>query len=227
MIVNKFRYKKDESGLTLVELVVAITLSSIAIYLMMTATIYVYGHMNSERSKSEMIRNSQILLTQISNDLRVGDRILSTGVLADPNSPAGGWVTSDPADTLIVSIPVTDRDGEFVIDPVTGNPYQHEAVYFNDDDTMFKRIIISDDAITAGGVQSNSCPTQTALCRKDNEITPDVESLLFTFYDGGGVVVTDATQAKSILVTINLKKRVYGRDLFTTNSARITLRNGN
>lgn len=218
---------KRQDGFTLTELLVSISLSSIAAFLMITAVIYTYGYMYAEQAKAEMTRNSQVFLSRIAEDLRIGNTVLAAGVLPDTYAPTGGWVTSDPADTLILGVPATDENNEFVIDPNTGDPYQQEIVYFGDDEVMYRRTIVDANSVTDGAVQVPTCPLNTAGCRADSEITKNLDSLLFTFYDINGAQTTDPTQAQSIEVTINLKRGVYGRELNTTNSARMTLRNAN
>lgn len=221
---------RRQKGFTLVELLVAITLAGIASFLMVTAVIYIYGTLLGEQTKSEMVRESQVLLNRISDDLRLGSQILETTTITDPNGdtngPSNTWVTSDPANVLIITLPATDVDNNLVTDSSTGDIIQHETVYYSREGTMYRRLLAHPDAVANGSVQRTSCPPPgAATCPPDLTLLEGIENLLFTFYGYSDEVVIDPTNARSVDLTVNSVRKLYGRDLFVTNELRATLRN--
>lgn len=219
-----------QKGFTIVELLIAITISGIASFLMVTAVIYVYGTLLGEQTKSEMVRESQVLLNRISDDLRLGSQILDTTTITDPNGdtngPSNTWVTSDPANVLIITLPATDTNNDLVTDPSTGDILQHETVYYSKDGVMYRRLLANPDAVTNGAVQRTSCPPPgSGTCPPDLTLLNGIENLLFTFRGYSDEVVVDPTSARSVDLTVNSVRRLYGKDLYVVNELRATLRN--
>jgi hypothetical protein len=51
--------------------------------------------------------------------------------------------------------------------------------------------------------------------------------MLFVFYDINDAVTTVPENARSVELSVNLNKRVYGEDITISNKTRATLRNEN
>jgi prepilin-type N-terminal cleavage/methylation domain-containing protein len=211
-----------QQGFTITELLLAISVSAIASLLIMTAFVSTYGSVIAEQTKTNMVLRSQLFLRRMSEDIRLSSAVRSTNVIADANN-AAGWLTSDPANVLIITQPATDAADALIYDTSTGYPYQNEIIYFGDQGTMYRRLLADTNA--AGSIQQTTCPAGTLSCPADVELVDMLDNMLFEFYDSGNVITTDPILARSIKVTINLSKRVYGQDITTTNTTRITLRN--
>ena len=124
-------------------------------------------------------------------------------------------------------MPATDSANDLIYDSGTGNPYYHEVVYFRDDTnrTMYRRLLVN--TLATGNDQIATCPTGTFGCSPDTELVSNVENMLFEFYDINDAVTTTPELARSVEITINLNKRVYGQDITTSNTTRVTPRNEN
>jgi hypothetical protein len=150
--------------------------------------------------------------------------VRSSNSLPDTHN-TGGWTTSDPANILIVTQPVVDSSDDFIYDTATGYPYQNEIVYFGDnsENVMYRRLLANSGA--TGNASTSTCPATVSGCPPDTTLVENLDNLLFEFYDNNNDVTTIPEDARSVEITVNLKKQVYGRDLTVTNTARVTLRN--
>lgn len=214
-----------QKGFTIVELLVAVAMAGLASVLIVTAFVFTYGSVIVEQVRTNMVQQSQLFLRRMSDDVRVANEVRATNLLTDVNEPVGGWVTSDPANILIVTQPVTDADNNLIYDDTTGLPYQNEVVYFGGNNTMYRRTIANTVAI--GNDQSTTCPSGTIGCPPDIELVNNLDNMLFEFYDVDDNVTVDPALARSIQITINLRKNLYGNEITTTNTTRVTLRNEN
>lgn len=214
-----------QQGFTITELLIAVSVSGIASILIVSAFVFTYGSVIAEQARTSMVRESQLFLRRLSDDIRVGSEIRSTNQLTDPFGPTGGWVTSDPANILIITEPATDADNNLIFDDQTGYPYQHEVIYFSDNGNMYRRRIANINA--TGSVQSSTCPIGTADCSPDIELVGNVENMQFSFYDIDNAVTTVPEEARSVDVTINLRQTLYGNQITSSNTIRATLRNEN
>jgi prepilin-type N-terminal cleavage/methylation domain-containing protein len=66
---------RSESGFTITELMVAIALSAIASVLIVTAFVYTYGNVLVEQSEASMVRQSQLFLRRMVEDIRLSNHV--------------------------------------------------------------------------------------------------------------------------------------------------------
>lgn len=210
-----------QEGFTITELLVAIAVGSIASVLMVTAFVFTYGSVIVEQTRTSMTRDSQIFLRRMVEDIRVGNEIRQTNQITDPSGDV--WVTSDPANTMVITSPATNAANELVYNESSGFPYQHEVIYFSENGTMYRRLLRNDLAVDS--TQSSTCRSGTVGCLPDIGLVNNVSNMLFEFYDSSNSQTTVFEDARSVQITINLRKQVYGNDIRTTNTTRITLRN--
>jgi prepilin-type N-terminal cleavage/methylation domain-containing protein len=222
---QKKKNKNTQKGFTITELLVAVAVASIASVLIMYAFVFMYGSLLKEQTRSQMVLESQLFLKRMVDDIRVANQILTTNSLTDAYEPTGGWLTSDPANILVLTQPVTDSSNDFIFDDSTGYPYQNEIVYFSNQSNMYRRTLsnpipIDNKAIT-------TCPASVSGCSTDIKLTDRLLNMQFVFYDINDVVTIVPEEARSVDLTVNLTQRVYGEDIAISNKTRVTLRNEN
>lgn len=221
------RCSARQQGFTIAELLVAVAIGAIASLLMVSAFVFTYGNVIAEQAKTQMVQQSQLFLRRMTDDLRVASEIRTANLITDVHR-AGGWITSDPANILITTQPATDVSNDLIFDSSTGYPYVHEVIYHGEgakEDTMYRRLLTNTAA--TGHNQLTTCPTGTSGCPPEAELVGNLDNMLFEFYDIDDNITTTPEDARSIQITINLKKRIYGQDITTSNSTRVTLRNEN
>ncbi len=217
--------KPRDEGFTIVELLLSVSVASIVSVLMVAALVFMYGSLIAEQTRSSMVLESQLFLRRMVEDIRVANEVLVTNTIPDTYDPPGGWLTDDPANILIVTQPAVDVSKDFIYDTDTGYPYQNELIYFGSGSTMYRRTLSNTNA--TGNAAVTTCPLGTANCPPDVQLTSHLQNLLFTFYDADDEVTADASLARSVELTVNLTRKVYGKDLDVTNTTRMTLRNEN
>jgi prepilin-type N-terminal cleavage/methylation domain-containing protein len=219
----KLRRKKQ--GFTIIELLIAVSVASIASILILSAFVFMYGSLLREQSRAQMVLESQVFLKRMVDDIRVANQMLTTNSLADAYDPVGGWVTSDPANILVLTQPATNASKDFIFDSSTGYPYQNEVVYFGSGTSMYRRTLANSNA--TGNATITTCPANTAGCQGDIKLLDNLQNMLFVFYDVNDAVTTVPENARSVELSVNLTKRVYGESITISNKTRVTLRNEN
>lgn len=219
------RQHNKQRGFTIVELLIAVSVASIASILILSAFVYMYGSLLREQTRAQMVLESQVFLKRMVDDIRVANQMLTTNNLSDAYEPSGGWLTSDPANILVLTQPVTDENKDFIFDTTTGYPYQNEVVYFGSGASMYRRTLANDSAV--GNSAITTCPANTVGCQGDVKLLDNLQNMLFIFYDINDVVTTVPENARSVELSINLTKRVYGETITIANKTRVTLRNEN
>jgi prepilin-type N-terminal cleavage/methylation domain-containing protein len=217
--------KDNKNGFTIVELLIAVSVASIASILIMSAFVFMYGSLVREQTRAQMVLDSQIFLKRMVEDIRVANQMLTTNSLADSYDPVGGWVTSDPANIMVITQPAIDVNKDFIYDSTTGYPYQNEIVYFGSGKIMYRRTLSNPSA--TGNSAKTTCPANTANCPPDIKLLDNLQNMLFVFYDINDAVTTVPENARSVELSVNLNKRVYGEDITISNKTRATLRNEN
>lgn len=214
-----------EQGFTITELLIAVAVASIASVLIMYAFVFMYGGLLREQTKSQMVLESQVFLKRMVDDIRVANQILTTNSLADSYEPSGGWLTSDPANILVLTQPVVDSSNNFIFDDSTGYPHQNEIVYFSEADTMFRRTLANPVPLDNAAI--TTCPAGVVGCSQDILLTDRLLSMQFAFFDINDTATVIPEEARSVELTVNLSQRVYGQDIEISNKTRVTLRNEN
>jgi prepilin-type N-terminal cleavage/methylation domain-containing protein len=217
--------KKQNSGFTITELVLSLTISGILAIMIFTATFYYFINTSQAETATTLALESQSILTQLTEDIRLADSIASTNTISDPNGPGGGWTTSDPSNIIIIESPAINSSRDIIYNSSTGFPYRNEFIYFMSGTTMYKRILANTSA--TGNTAKRTCPAASAnsTCPADRLFSSNISNLTFTFYDASDATTADATQARSIVLTVNMAKKNFGKNITLNNSTRVTLRN--
>jgi prepilin-type N-terminal cleavage/methylation domain-containing protein len=217
--------KPQNEGFTITELAISLTVASILALVLFTATFYYYVNTAQTETSTNLALESQNVLTQLTDDIRLSDSIASTNAISDSNGPSGGWVTNDPSNIIIIESPAIDSSRNLIYNPTTGFPYRNEYIYFLSGTNMYKRVLAN--TLAAGNVAKTTCPSATSspTCPKDRIFSNNVTNLSFTFYDSADATTADATKARSVLFNIDMAKKMFGKNIALGNSTRVTLRN--
>lgn len=216
---------RGQSGFTLVEVVISITVAVIMTGVLFLATFRFFANAVQSQQTAELALESQTLLGQMIEDLRLSAGINATNQIVDANQPVGSWATSDPNNVLIITTPATTTSNDIIYDPNTGFPYQNEIIYFISNKTMYKRVLKNTSA--SGNKAITNCPeaSSSPTCPSDRVFTTNVDNITFTMYDDTNTVTTNTAQAASIAVTVYLSKKVFSKTVSLSNSMRVTQRN--
>ena len=222
MLVN---IKKNQGGYTLVELNMSIAVMGIIMVGIFAVFTSYFVQLTRNDITLQMTTDSQNLLRVVTEELRYGAGVRQTNSIADPNAPGGTWNTSDANFVIITAVPAIDTNDEYIIDPLTAEPYINELVYYKDGDTMLKRTLAHPSAV--GNTYITSCPSASATptCPADKELVDNVNNMTFTLFDQDDASTTDPLLARSIIINLSMQRETFGSDLTLDNSIRTTLRN--
>jgi prepilin-type N-terminal cleavage/methylation domain-containing protein len=217
--------RRGQSGFTIVELTITITIMAILSVGFMAA--FTNFLVTSQRTniRIEMTNDSQNLLRVMVEELRYGDGVRQTNTISDPHAPSGGWNTGNSSFVIITAVPALDTSNEYIINPNTGDPYMNEYIYYKNGTTLYKRTLANPSA--SGNRSVTSCPASvaTASCPADRKLVENVSSMTFTLYDQDNGTTASAVAARSVQIDLTLSKDTFGQPITYDNSIRITLRN--
>ena len=221
----RYRLHKNSQGFTVVETILAVSVAAIMATVLFSVTFTYYASAIRSQETASMALESQTLLGQMVEDLRLAAGVGATVQLTDTYAPGGGWATSDPNNVLIVRSPVVNSSRDIMYDSETALPYQNEYIYFLQGSTLYKRIL--KNTVPAENIAITTCPAAnvSASCPEDRIFSKNVSDMTFTFYDFNDAVTTDASQTRSVQVTVHMSKKVYGRTITLSNTMRVTQRN--
>lgn len=174
---------------------------------------------------AEMTTASQNLLRGTVEELRYGAGVRDTNSITDANEPSGGWSTSNSNFVIIIAMPAQDADREYIIDTLTGEPYNNEFVYFKTGNTLYKRVLANPAA--SGNTARTTCPASlaTSSCPADRELLDTLDDMVFTLYDQDDASTADPLLARSVRIDLSLVKDTFGDPMTLDYSIRTTLRN--
>jgi len=214
-----------QTGFTIVEMVIAMTVAGFLAAAIFIATFDYFADVSRSEASATLALESQTILTQMTEDIRLADAISSTNALTDANAPVGGWVTSDPSNVIIIESPAVNSSRNIIYNTNTGFPYRNEFIYFNSGSNMYKRILANTAAV--GNTQRTTCPAgkSSSSCPPDRLFSSNASNLSFTFYDSSDNTTSNAGSARSVQLVVNMSKKVFARTLSFDNTTRVTLRN--
>jgi len=217
--------KRKRFGYTVPELTISIVVLGILIIGLFSFATYYFTSVTRYSSFVEMSVDAQNLLRATVEQLRYGAGVRQSNTISDPNGPIGGWNTSNANFVIIIAVPAIDANRNYIIDSATGSPYNNELVYFKNGTTLYRRSLANPDAV--GNTLKTSCPATLATdsCPADARLVENLDSMVFTLYDQDDVITTDPLLARSVLISLGLKKKSFGTPLTLDNSIRVTLRN--
>lgn len=212
-------------GYTVVELVIAMVLVGIVTVGIFPAFVNYLRLITRNGTSVDMTVDSQNLLRSTVEELRYGAGVRQTNSITDAHAPSGGWNTSNSSFVIIVAMPAVDSDREYIIDPLTGSPYNNEFVYFKQGNILYKRILANPSA--TGNSLKTTCPASSASasCPADRKLIETINDMVFTLYDQDDATTTDPLLARSVKITLSLSKQTFGNPITLSYDIRVTLRN--
>lgn len=217
--------KTDQSGFTLPELAVTITLFAIISVTFLGLMTNYFANITRNNASIDMTVNSQNLLRSTVEQLRYSAGVRQTNSIADPNGPGSGWNTSNDAFVIIIASPATNSAGDNIVNTSTGLPYTNELVYFKQGSTLYRRTLANPAA--TGNTATTTCPTASASasCPADTKLVEYLEDMVFTLYDQDDALTTNPLLARSVKIDLSMVRDTFGDPLTLDNSIRVTLRN--
>lgn len=221
------KLNKNQSGTTIVELVVVITVLAVVVGSIMSFILLTLTSITINNAKAELLNEAQVGLDIVTNDIRVAANAQSTNRWPDnnaPGAPSNLYSWGSTASTVVLATPVTNSDKDIIYsDSSQYIPEKNDEILFVANNNLYRRIVAS---TVSGNSLKTTCPESeaTAICPKDRLLIENVESIGIKYYNNQDEEVI-ATEARSIEITINLYVVQYGKEIRETYVNRAVFRN--
>lgn len=221
------KLRLDSRGLTIVELLVVITVTTILIIVVTAFMMINLQESTLATARGNMLRETQQSLDLAANDIRLSANADSANRWADVNSPNGGanqfsWQSN--ASTLVLAAAAEKSDGTVIFaDAKNYITEKNNIVYFVKNGTLYKRTIASP---VTGNSAKTSCPISlaSAACPADKALLQNVSAFTVLYKDGQNNSVA-ATDARSIELNVTTNKKIYSKNLSVNYKTRMVFRN--
>lgn len=226
--MSKRRHLRDQSGYTLVELVIAAVVSGIILVGIMTFLVNSLVNNSVRSARADLLREAQLSLDVMVKDIRLSANVDEINRWMDVNSPNAeatsglGWKSD--TDTLILATAAEDTSRNILFQDATHYiTEKNNIIYYVDNGTLYKRTLA---APVAGNAAITSCPPAIADddCPADRLSVANVSSLSFRYFDSNDNEVPPAN-ARSVEATLGLRTEKFGREVDVTYTTRTVFRN--
>ena len=217
---------KTQSGFTLVELLIAITVSVALSGVIMGFMADEIAQSTVSSAKAALLNQAEVGLGRVNTDVRLSSNADDQNRWADAYPPLAGnaysWQSNGT--TLILATAAQDSSGNILWQDTNNYiPYKNNLIYFVQNSTLYKRTLAAQIGSNAA---ETSCPAQnaTSTCPADEIILNNVTSFSVSYLDGNGSSVTP-TNARSIVLQIALASTKFHQSITATYSTQMVFRN--
>lgn len=217
---------KRQSGFTLVESIIALTVTSILVFIIisfMTNSLVGYARANT---RSDLLNEAQVALDIIGRDIRLSGNADTNNRWPDAYAPAApddfSW-TSDQ-DTLILATAAEDENRNIIFaDPAEYISEKNNNIFFIENNKLYKRVLASP---VTGNSAATTCPSAqaTPACPADKELLSNITSYTVTYLNEQNQEVIP-TEARSIEISVTLLKTQYSQPVSVDYTTRMVFRN--
>jgi prepilin-type N-terminal cleavage/methylation domain-containing protein len=232
------RYAGAQGGYTLVEMLVAISISTLLILAIGNfATNSVIGS-NQDYNKTLVLTNSKEAVNIVARQVRLAKSVLAQNTLDDANAPSApsndySWSGAAGSGTsLILAVPSRDGNGDIIwIDGNHTSVVTDNVIFYLDSSSkkLYRRWIVNPLAVSATvpTKQKTTCPPSVATpsCPSDSDVVDDVANLTTSYLKGDGTVTTIPDNTEAVNYTVTETRTINGKAFSGTYSTIATLRN--
>lgn len=218
-----------QSGFTIIEMLIATTVASALLILIMNFMANTLVSNSVESARSDLLREAQLTLDSMGREIRLSANVDESNRWEDVNSPdavaTNGYGWESDADTLILAISAVDEDNAIIFSDATHYiTYKNNSVYYIENNTLYKRTIAGDTV--PDNTAETSCPAALAndTCRPDVKLAENVDSFSVKYLDSLNNEVSPP-QARSVELTLNLSTEKYDRTINANYTTRTVFRN--
>ncbi len=219
--------KLNQSGLTLVELMLSLTVVSILAIVVMNFMVNWLQQHSITQARSELLTSAQDSLDLISDSIRLSSAADQNNRWQDPNAPSApanqlSWQSTST--TLVLASAVENTAGDILFsDPANYTSHKNNQIFFVQNGTLYRRMLASP---VASNKSKTSCPANlaTSSCPADRRLAQNVSSFEVKYFNSENAEV-QPTNARSIQLFITLRKTVFGQQIESNDKTRMVFRN--
>jgi len=220
--LNARQQKRNfDRGLTLVELVIAIAVSSIIMiglvsFIVTLTNQYAITSLRSNQTSSLVASNNHI-----SRDVRASRSVLGQNAISDAAAPSNPGYWQSGSSQLVLAATARKTNGESLDGTYPGDT--DNIIYYLRDGSLYRRLL----AFNSGGGNRYTTITCTPLtgggCPGDTKILDNVTAFTVTYYRKDGSVASPVTDAKRVAVSLEVAAQQSGQTISSTSRFTNTL----
>jgi prepilin-type N-terminal cleavage/methylation domain-containing protein len=225
---------KYQGGFSLLELLLAISVSSILILAVGNFAASSIVGSNQDYNKTLVLTNAKEAVGIVARQIKAAKSVEASNSLPDnhaPGAPGNLYSWSGAAGngaTLILSVPSRDGNGDLIyIDGLHATVYTDNVIFYLDNSShkLFRRRIANTSA--PGNAAITTCPPSaaTAGCPADADVVDDVANLVTSYLDSSNNTVSLPSGTEAVLYTVTETRTINGKTFSGTYSSVAALRN--
>lgn len=219
------KMRRDQRGLTLIELMVVMIVMSILSLTLANFVITWLQASSMSQLRANLLTNAEYALDTVGDDIRLSGAVDATNRWPDANGPGGnqfGWASS--GSVLVLAKAATDKSNNIIFSDTAKYISQKDnEIYYVSGGTLYRRTLESTDANDAA---VTTCPpaSATSSCPADKTVATGVTSFAVTYYDADQNIVS-ADNARSVQLAITLASKLNTQTITATYTTRMVFRN--
>jgi prepilin-type N-terminal cleavage/methylation domain-containing protein len=219
---------RDQTGLTLIELSVALTITAILTTIVVGFSVDKLRQSTLQSTQYQLLTNAETGLGAIANDVRIASAADDNNRYLDPYAPGAptnelSWASGTT--TLVLAIAAKDHHRNIIFsDAHDYVSAKNNAIYFLSGTHLYRRELA--DSVS-GNTATTTCPAAhaTATCPADSDVLDNVSSFSIRYYNSQNQQVTPSN-ARSIQLSVTLLEHKYNQDITASYTTRMVFRNG-
>lgn len=221
------RRTTGQTGFTLIEVLVAMTVSAILIGIIIAFMLNSLTRYGVAGARAELLNEAQIALDITTNDIRLSANADKNNRWDDDNAPDApdnklSWQSD--AHTLVLATAAQDASGNIIFsDPAKYISQKNNSIYFVRDGNLYKRVLA---APVAGNTARTTCPEAVAstTCPADKKLLGNVDTFTVRYYNDQNQEV-NADEARSVELYVKLRVQRYPESVVAEYTTRMVFRN--
>jgi Tfp pilus assembly protein PilW len=219
--------KHQQGAYTLVELVVAMTVSGLLIIVIIGFMLNSLTRYGIADARADLINDAQAALDVTTNDVRLSANADLNNRWLDnnaPSSPTNNFSWQSNANTLILATAAQNSSGDVLFSDASKYiSHKNNIIYFVNNRILYKRTLATS---ATGNTAKTTCPASSATtaCPADKILVRNVDTFTVKYYnDKNEEVAPDA--ARSVELYIKLVVVRYPNTVFAEYRTRMVFRN--
>jgi prepilin-type N-terminal cleavage/methylation domain-containing protein len=225
---------RRQDGYTLVEMLVAISMSTILTLAIGGFATNSVLSSNQDYNKTLVLANAKEAVGIVGRQVRLARSVLANNTLADAHAPGApsnlfSWSgAAGSGSTLVLAVPARDSHGDVIyIDGNHASVYTDNVIFYLDAGSkrLYKRTI--KNTLAPGDVAITTCPPASATggCPADADVVDDVANLTTSYLKGDGTTTTVPANTEAVNYTVTETRTINGKAYSGTYTTVATLRN--
>jgi len=218
----------DQMGLTLVELLIALLLTTAISGLIITFSVDKLQQSSEQSIQYNLLSNAETGLNRVANDVRLATSADDNNRWQDANAPSApsnelSWQSN--SSTLVLATAAQNSSRNIIFDDA--HDYisaKNNIIYYLTGGTLYRRTLA---APNTGNAATTTCPpsAKSSSCPADADVLDNVSSFSVQYYGSDGSTTTP-TNAHSVQLNVTLLQHRYNHDITAQYTTRMVFRNG-